>query len=107
MVVILGYVENKKYDKSLDLFEEMPFVPDESIFTIVFDACAHLSTDRAKQIGNKLVKEMSKNDRNSSYTMTSAIHMQMKFNDVKTAEKLFQQTRNKNIVTFGAMMKGI
>lgn len=105
-MLVLGYVDNKLYDKSLDLFEKMSLAPHETTFTIIFDACAHLVTDRAKGIGNKLVEGMSKNYRNCSYVMNCAINMFMKFGDVKSAENLFQQVSKRDIVTYGAMMKG-
>jgi DNA-binding ferritin-like protein (Dps family) len=93
------------FDKALDLFEEMSFDRDEVIETIVFQACAHLSNDRAQRIGKKLLQQMPANLDNDR-TLTSAIHMLMKFGDVKSAEDIFEQSTKKNIFTYGAMMQG-
>jgi pentatricopeptide repeat protein len=102
----LGYVENKMYEKALDLFEQMSLDPNEVTLTIVFNACAHLSNNRAKQIGNTLLQQMSKNYRNCNHVMNSVIDMLMKFGDVQSAEDLFRSITNNNLVTYGAMISG-
>jgi pentatricopeptide repeat protein len=99
-------VENNISDKALDLFEQIPFNLDDIIYIITFNACAQLSNDRAKQIGRKLLNEMSANFRNHNVLITSAIDMLMKFGDVQYAVKLFGMNKKKNIITFGAMMNG-
>jgi CMP-N-acetylneuraminic acid synthetase len=104
--VYLGYVENNMSDKALDLFEQMPFTLHDVGYIIVFNACAQLSNDRAKQIGRKLLHQMSKYLETNNYIQNSAISMLMKFGDVQNAEKLFQMSKKKDLVTYGAMMKG-
>src|SRR5690349_16590451 len=94
------------YEKALDLFEEMSLDPDEASFTIVFNAYAHLSNDRAKEIGKKLLKQIPKDYRSSINVINSSIHMLMKFGDVKSAEDLFGLTKKKDIITYNTMMKG-
>jgi pentatricopeptide repeat protein len=94
------------YEKALDLFEQISLTPDEATFTIVFNACAHLSNDRPKQIGNKLLKQMSKSCQNSNNIMNSAIDMLMKFSDIQSAEDLFRSITNTDLVTYGAMING-
>ncbi|CAF4321038.1 unnamed protein product, partial [Rotaria sordida] len=101
-----GYVENKMYDKALDLFEQVPFALQNTSYTIIFNACAQLANDRAKEIGRKLLDQMPKHFHNNNVLLTSAIDMLMKFDDVQSAEKLFRMIEKKNIVTFGAMMNG-
>ncbi|CAF4301593.1 unnamed protein product, partial [Rotaria sordida] len=101
-----GYVENKMYDKALDLFEQMPLNPNNVIHIIVFNACAQLGNDRAKEIGRKLLHQMPKHFHNDNILFTSAIYMLMKFGDVENAENLFQMMKKKDIITYGAMMKG-
>jgi len=93
------------FDKAFDLFEQMPFKPNEAIYTILLSACARLSTDRAKQIGKKLLEQMP-NDLNTDRTLTSGIYMLMNFGDVQGAEDIFQQSTKKSISTYGAMMQG-
>lgn len=93
-------------EKVLDLLDNMAIEPDEVNLAIIYNACANLSTDRAKKIGNELVERMPKTYQSCSYVMNSAIHMFMNFGDVQSAENLFQQVRKKDMITFGAMMKG-
>jgi bisphosphoglycerate-independent phosphoglycerate mutase (AlkP superfamily) len=102
----LGYVENKMSDKALDLFEQIPFTLHDVGYTIVFNACAQLSNDRAKQIGRKLLDQMPKHFETNNFIRTSAISMLMKFGDVQSSEKLFQKNKKKDLITYGAMMKG-
>jgi FAD synthase len=104
--LFLGYVENNMSDKALDLFEQIPFTLHDVGYTIVFNACAQLSNDRAKQIGRKLLHQMPKQFETDNYIRSSAITMLMKFGDVEGAEKLFQMNKNLDVVTHGAMMKG-
>jgi pentatricopeptide repeat protein len=94
------------YEKALDLFEQISLVRNEATLTIVFNACAQLSNDRAKQIGKKLLKQMPQNCRNSNVIKTSAINMLMKFGDVQSAEDLFRSIMKKDIVIYNVMMKG-
>jgi pentatricopeptide repeat protein len=99
-------VENNMSDKALDLFEQLPFNLDGISYTIMFNACAQLSNDRAKQIGRKLLHQMPKQFETNNYIQNSALDMLMKFGDITTAEHLFQMNNKKNIVTYGAMMNG-
>ncbi|CAF1553200.1 unnamed protein product, partial [Rotaria sordida] len=101
-----GYVENKMYDKALDLFEQIPFALQNTSYTIIFNACAQLANDRAKEIGRKLLQQMPKHFHNDHVLLTSAIYMLMKFGDIENAENLFQMMKKKDIITYGAMMKG-
>ncbi|CAF3989148.1 unnamed protein product, partial [Rotaria sordida] len=101
-----GYVENKMYEKTLDLFEQLPFPLHNVGYTIIFNACAQLLNDRAKEIGRKLLNQMPKHFHNDNVLLNSAIDMLMKFGDVESGEKLFRTIKKKNIVTFGAMMNG-
>jgi hypothetical protein len=94
------------YEKALDLFEQISLDPNEATFTILFNGCAYLSTVRAKEIGKKLLKQISIKCRNSNYVINSATHMFMEFGDVQSAEDLFQSIMKKDIVTYNIMMKG-
>ncbi|CAF4590753.1 unnamed protein product, partial [Rotaria magnacalcarata] len=49
---------------------------------------------------------MPENYRNNNITSTSAIDMLMKFGDVESAERIFRLMKTKNIITYGAMVKG-
>ncbi|CAF0888364.1 unnamed protein product, partial [Rotaria sordida] len=104
--MIKGYIENEMSEKALDLFEQIHLKLDNVTYTIVFDACAQLANVRAMKIGRKLLHEMPDNYKNNNFISNSAIHMLMKFGDVQSAERIFHSIKEKNIITYGAMMKG-
>ena len=93
-------------EKALDLFEQIPFNLDEVSYTIVFNACAKLLDDRAKQLGRKILQQMPKEFQTNNYIRNSAVKMLMNFGDVESAERLFELTKKKDIIIYGAMMKG-
>ncbi len=93
-------------DKALDLLEQIPFNLNDITYNIMFNACAQLSNDRAKQIGRKLLHQMPKQFETNTCIRSSAISMMMKFGDVQSAQLLFQTSKKNDVVTYGAMMKG-
>ncbi|UJR29210.1 hypothetical protein I4U23_010424 [Adineta vaga] len=101
-----GYNHNEMFEKVLDLYEEMSLVPDETIYTIIFNTCSHLSNDRALQIGKKLLNSMNKKFYNNDIIITSAIQMLMNFNLVNDAEYLFRKAKSKSVFTYHAMING-
>ncbi|CAF3834221.1 unnamed protein product [Rotaria magnacalcarata] len=104
--MIKGYVANEMSEKALDLFEQIHINLDHVTYTIVFNACAQLVNEQAKQIGKKLLDEMPNNYRDENIVLASAIHMLMKFGDVKGAEDIFQSIKKKHIVAYGALLNG-
>ncbi|CAF4589860.1 unnamed protein product, partial [Rotaria magnacalcarata] len=102
----LGYVGNETFEKALDLFEQIDIELDDVTYTIAFNACAKLCNDRAMKIGKELLAKMPENYRNQNITSTSAIDMLMKFGDVENAERIFRSIETKDIITYGAMVKG-
>ncbi|CAF5171256.1 unnamed protein product [Rotaria magnacalcarata] len=48
-----GYIENKTFEKALDLFEQIDIELNDVTYTIAFNACAKLCNDRAMKIGKK------------------------------------------------------
>ncbi|CAF1371285.1 unnamed protein product [Rotaria sordida] len=104
--MIKGYIGNEMSERALDLFEQIHLKLDSVIHTIVFNACSQLGNDRAMKIGKKLLHEMHDNYRNDNVVLTSAIHMLMRFGDIQSAERVFHSIKEKNIITYGAMMKG-
>ncbi|CAF2069475.1 unnamed protein product, partial [Rotaria magnacalcarata] len=58
------------------------------------------------KIGKELLAKMPENYRNHNVISTSAIDMLMKFGDVESAERIFRSIKAKNIITYGAMVKG-
>jgi hypothetical protein len=106
ITLFLGLLSNKMPEKVFDLFDEMAVGPDAVTFTVLFNACAQFSDDRAKKVGMKLLNQMPKHFQTNDILLTSAIDMLMKFGDVTSAEHLFQMIKKKDIITYGAMIKG-
>ncbi|CAF5075431.1 unnamed protein product, partial [Rotaria magnacalcarata] len=105
-VMFKGLITNNVAEKVLDLFDEMKIEPDQFNLSTLFNACAVLNNNRAKKTGKKLLDEMRENYRNNNITSTSAIDMLMKFGDVENAERIFRSIKAKDIIAYGAMMKG-
>ncbi|CAF1683191.1 unnamed protein product, partial [Rotaria magnacalcarata] len=105
-VMFKGLITNNVAEKVLDLFDEMKIEPDQFNLSTLFNACAVLNNNRAMKTGKKLLDEMPENYRNNNITSTSAIDMLMKFGDVERAERIFRSIKTKNIITYGAMVKG-
>jgi hypothetical protein len=57
------------------------------------------------RIGKNLLDQMPNDFRNDNDVLNTAIHMLMRFGDVKRAEHVFGMAK-KNVVTYGAMIKG-
>ncbi|CAM4928040.1 unnamed protein product, partial [Rotaria socialis] len=101
-----GYVDNELVEKALELFEEMSLVKNDALYTTAFNVCAKLGNDRAIKIGNKLLDELPDNCKSSTATLSSAVHMLMKFGDIQNAERVFKIIEKKNLITYGALMDG-
>ncbi|CAF3401905.1 unnamed protein product [Rotaria socialis] len=104
--MLKGYVDNEMFEKALDLFEHMNCDLDHAMYTMAFSACAKLGNDRAIKIGNKLLDELPDNCKSSTATLSSAVHMLMKFGDIQNAERVFKIIEKKNLITYGALMNG-
>jgi pentatricopeptide repeat protein len=84
----------------------MTIKPNEFTLPTIFNACAKLNNDRAVKVGKKLLDQMPDNFLNNTSILNSAIHMLFKFGDVKRAEDVFESIKNKDIISYGAMMNG-
>ena len=88
------------------MFDEVSSEANEVLYTIVYSACASLCNERAVQLGNNLIDHMPRKLLSDAVVINSAIHMFMNFGDLANAERLFQGMVNKNVFTYGTMMKG-
>ena len=93
-------------EKTLDVYEQMPFSPNEVILSILFKACAQLADERALKIKKKFLDQMPTLLTNSTGALNSFLHMLMTFGDISNAERIFTQMKTKNIFTYGVMMQG-
>ncbi len=103
---LLGLNKNKRSEQVLDLSDKMTIKPNEFTLPTIFNACAKLNNDRAVKVGKKLLDQMPDNFLNNTSILNSAIHMLFKFGDVKRAEDVFESIKNKDIISYGAMMNG-
>jgi pentatricopeptide repeat protein len=94
------------FEKTLDVFEQMPFSPDDIISIILFKTCTQLSNERALKLGKNVFNQLPKKFYKNSALITSTLHMLMNFGDTTNAEKLFNDIDRKNIFYYGAMMDG-
>ena len=93
-------------EKLLDLFDEMTAEPDQVNLPLIFDACAQLADDRAKSIGKKMFNSKLQQIRPNIALLNPAIHIFMSFAEMKIAEDIFEMIENKDVVTYGTMIKG-
>jgi hypothetical protein len=93
-------------ERALDLFEQMPFDPNDVIYIIILSACAQLANDRAMRIGQNLLDQIPNDFRNHNVLLNSALHMLMRFGDVNRAEHFFELIKKKDSISYNVMMKG-
>ncbi|CAF3020938.1 unnamed protein product [Rotaria socialis] len=101
-----GYVTNNLSDKALDLFEKNPLKSNEVLYSIVYNACASLSNEKAIQLGKKIFDKMPKRYLHDNVLVNSTIHMFMSFGEIEIAENLFSHIKDKTSYTYGAMING-
>lgn len=100
-------MQNKLVDKASNFLDQMGEPPDDVLLTIVFNSCADLRNESAIQLANKLLhSSLSDRYKNQLILSSTIIKMLMKFGRVTEAENVFQSLGKKDIITYGAMMKG-
>lgn len=103
---MLGYISNNMSEKVLDSSDEMTIQPNEFTLAVIFKACAQVKDERARRIGNQLLNQMPNDFRNDIVLMNSAISMLMSFGDVERAEQFFVLIKKKDVISYGATIKG-
>lgn len=99
-------MKNNLPEKALDRYESMSIQSDEVTYLILFNACAALANERAKTLGQRVLKQMPSDFLKNENLVNSAIDMLMKFGDVTQAEHLFKRLKKKTLVSYGALMQG-
>jgi len=92
-------------EKALDLFEQTP-VNSDVTYSIIFKACTQLKNDRGKNVGEKLLDQILNKPVTNQVVLCSAIQMLMSFGDVTRAEYSFELIKEKDAVSYNAMMNG-
>jgi pentatricopeptide repeat protein len=105
-VMTNGYNLNGLPEKALDLFDQVSSMPNAKLYIIMYSTCVTLSSDRAIKLGRQLLNGMAQVFEDDVIVMGSAIHMLMKFGDVKQAECLFFRMKRRDPSTCGVMMNG-
>ena len=105
VISLSGYIKNHQPNQAISLFHEIQN-PDETILSLLFNACAHVGTEHSLHLAKKVFEEIPKHLYSSLYVLTSLIDASMKCGDVTYAEALFNKSPKKDITIYGAMMQG-
>ena len=103
--LLIGYIENEMPAKAIEIFKRVED-PNEIVLTLMFKACAQLSTDWALELVKSAVSKMPVLLYKSAFLMTSLLDALMQCKDVNSARSLFDASERKVISMYGAMMKG-
>ncbi|CAF4026810.1 unnamed protein product [Rotaria sordida] len=93
-------------EKVFDLLDQMTFKHDNYTLPVLFNLCAQVANDQAMKTGSQLLHEIPVSYRNDNVVLTSTIDMLMKFDDVESAERIFDSIKKKNIITYCTLMNG-
>lgn len=102
----LGHLENNSPEKTIDLFEKLPFKPNEHIYTIVLNGCSDLANEKSIHLSKKVLDEIPRNFWKNPILVHSAIQMLMKIGHVDRAEQIFHRIEEKNVDSYIIMMNG-
>lgn len=80
--------------------------PTDIILISLFNACARIANVDALRIGKKAFFQAQPEYLNNTFVLHSALDMFIKCDDIVSAEKIFDKKSKKNIIDYGAMMKG-
>ncbi|CAF0947573.1 unnamed protein product [Adineta ricciae] len=100
-----GYIRNQMPEKAIDLFEQIKN-PNEVIVTLLFNACAQLPSEGSLSLIKSVWKKYQNTRLLDDQALTALIDALMRCGDVNQAETIFDQSANKVLHMYGAMMKG-
>ncbi|KAL4184427.1 hypothetical protein AMTRI_Chr10g225560 [Amborella trichopoda] len=105
--MICGYGQNGNSVEAITLFDRMLREypePNRVTFLSAIQACSHLGfLEKGRWIHQKSITHGFDND---SYVSTSLIDMYAKCGDIEMARKVFENMREKNVVSWSAMIAG-
>ena len=105
-IFILGFIMNDQAEKVLDLVDQMKVKPDQYNLTMIFSACAKVKNARAKAIGIKLFDTMLNHFKTDVILLNAALNMLISIDEIDRAEILFNSIKRKDVVSYGALLKG-
>ena len=101
----LGYLENNKPEKALDIFETLLETANDVSYIIAFHACASLRDERSMKLGKRLIREMPIVYKKNPAVLSSMLKMLMTFGQVEEAEQLFLTIEKKTLKNYEVMMQ--
>ena len=93
-------------EKVLELYPQMNVELNPVISTLLFNACAKLTTPQAIELGEKVLTRMPHSYFSNTIVIGSAIDMLMRFRQVPRAEDLFSRMKKRDVSTYGVMIHG-
>ncbi|XP_022888180.1 pentatricopeptide repeat-containing protein At4g30700-like [Olea europaea var. sylvestris] len=105
--MISGYAQNGQTEMAISLFREMQNLdinPNPVTITSILSACSQLGALSLGKWVHDLIKRES--FESNIYVATALIDMYAKCGSIKEARRLFDMTRDKNVVTWNAMISG-
>ncbi|KAJ7955664.1 Pentatricopeptide repeat-containing protein [Quillaja saponaria] len=104
--IISGYTQNGLTETAISLFQEMldEFSPNPVTVTTVLSACAQLGALSFGKWVHGLIE--SENLDSNIYVSTALIDMYAKCGSILDARRLFNLMKEKNVVTWNAMISG-
>ncbi|XP_068644581.1 putative pentatricopeptide repeat-containing protein At3g08820 [Aristolochia californica] len=105
--IITGCIEHGKFEEAVGLFRkmlEMDTRPDAFTLVRVLTACAHLGDAKSGEWIHRYIEQKGIED--NLFVATSLVDMYTKCGRMEEARKVFDQMREKDVVTWSAMIGG-
>lgn len=104
--VPIGLIYNNQSEDALTLFENMTIAPDRILVTIALTICADVANERSTKLGRQIFSKIYGKYSQDIIVMNSALNMFAKIGDMDKAKELFSSMKSKDLVSYGAMIKG-
>ena len=92
-------------NKAIQLFNQIKN-PDETVLTLLFNACARLRNAEGLNLTKKVYKEIPPRFQSNVRLLTSLLDALVKCNDITYAEKLFNRIKKKTSLMYKLMING-
>jgi len=102
-IMMKGYLTKGMPQKAIDLFFQIKN-PNRICYSILFNACAQLSTSQSLRLGKEIFSRLPKEYQESDDILYSLSNMFIKCNDLNNAESIFNRL-NRNVISYGSLMK--
>ena len=98
-----GYLEHEMPQKAIDLFSDID-KPDEITTIVFFSACAQLKDEKTLVLAKKIFSQLPRQFHQSRFLLPTVFNMFCRYNDISTAEILFERI-HRDVITYGSLMK--